>query len=97
MRIAIGSDHRGHGIRSKVIQLIERLGHEVEDVGTHDAQPVDYPDITSLVARKVSRGDVDRGIRERARLFSGRTTIDTAPNNGTGIAVELPLSEDMAQ
>ncbi len=62
MRIAIGSDHRGHGIRSKVIELTERLGHEAKDAGTHNGEPVDYPDITSLVARKVSTGEVDRGI-----------------------------------
>ena len=62
MHIAIGSDHRGREIRSKVTELLERIGHEVEDAGTHNGQPVDYPDITSLVARKVSRGELDRGI-----------------------------------
>ena len=62
MRIAVGSDHRGHAVRSKVIESIERVGHELEDVGTHDNVPVDYPDVTSLVARKVSTGEVDRGI-----------------------------------
>lgn len=62
MRIAISSDHRGHGIRSKVIELIEPLGHEVEDVGARNGAPVDYPDVTGPVASKVSHGDVDRGI-----------------------------------
>lgn len=62
MRIAVGTDHRGYSIRSKVIELVERLGHEAEDVGTFSGDAVDYPDIASLVARKVSRGEVDRGI-----------------------------------
>ena len=62
MRIAVGTDHRGYSIRSKVIELVERLGHEVEDVGTFSSDAVDYPDIASLVARRVSRGEVDRGI-----------------------------------
>ena len=62
MRIAVGSDHRGFAIRSKVIELLQRLGHEVEDVGTFTPDAVDYPDIASLVAPKVSRGEVDRGI-----------------------------------
>jgi ribose 5-phosphate isomerase B len=62
MRIAIGTDHRGYAIRSKVIELVERLGHTVEDVGTFSADAVDYPDIAAAVARKVSRGEVDRGI-----------------------------------
>jgi len=62
MRIAVGTDHRGYSIRSKVIELVERLGHEVEDLGTFSSDAVDYPDIASLVSRKVSRGEVDRGI-----------------------------------
>ena len=62
MRIAIGTDHRGFSIRSKVIELVERLGHEVEDLGTFTGDAVDYPDIASAVSRKVSRGEVDRGI-----------------------------------
>ncbi|MEE8450627.1 MAG: ribose 5-phosphate isomerase B [Thermoguttaceae bacterium] len=62
MRIAIGTDHRGFSIRSKVIELVQRLGHEVEDVGTFSGEAVDYPDVASAVSRKVSRGEVDRGI-----------------------------------
>lgn len=62
MRIAIGTDHRGFSIRSKVIELVQRLGHEVEDVGTYSGEAVDYPDIASAVSEKVSRGEVDRGI-----------------------------------
>ncbi len=62
MRISVGSDHRGFAIRSKVIELLKQLGHEVEDVGTFTPDAVDYPDIASLVAPKVSRGEIDRGI-----------------------------------
>ena len=62
MRIAVGSDHRGYAIRSKVVELIERLGHEVEDSGTFSPDAVDYPDVAALVAPRVGRGEVDRGI-----------------------------------
>lgn len=62
MRIAVGSDHRGCLIREKVLELLPRLGHEVVDMGTTNCEPVDYPDVASLVAHKVSRGEVDRGI-----------------------------------
>lgn len=62
MRIALGTDHRGFEIRSKVIDLIHRLGHEVQDVGTLTADSVDYPDFAALVGRKVSSGEADRGI-----------------------------------
>jgi ribose 5-phosphate isomerase B len=62
MRIAVGSDHRGPALRTKVIELLCRLGHEVVDLGTQETDPVDYPDIAELVARKVSAGEVERGI-----------------------------------
>lgn len=62
MRIAVGSDHRGCEIRSKVIDLLRRLGHEVVDAGTATTEPVDYPDIAAVVAGQVSRGEVERGI-----------------------------------
>ena len=55
MRIAIGSDHRGFQVKSKIIELLKRLNHEVIDVGTHGTESVDYPDFAHLVAAKVGR------------------------------------------
>jgi ribose 5-phosphate isomerase B len=62
MRIAIGADHRGFPVRSKVVDAVRRLGHEAIDVGTFSPEAVDYPDIAADVAQRVSRGEVDRGI-----------------------------------
>ncbi len=62
MRIAVGTDHRGYDIRAKVIELVERLGHEVQDVGTFSSGAVDYPDIAAQVCAKVGNGEVERGI-----------------------------------
>src|SRR3972149_6426596 len=62
MRIAVGSDHRGHAIRPKVVALVKHLGHEVIDVGSGECEPVDYPDIANVVGHMVAGGEVDRGI-----------------------------------
>jgi len=62
MRIAVGSDHRGVDLRSKLAELVSRLGHEVLDVGTDETSDVDYPDIAEQVAQKVADQEVDRGI-----------------------------------
>lgn len=62
MRIAIGSDHRGYGIKQKVIELLKRLKHDVIDVGTGSTESVDYPDVASIVAGQVSSREVERGI-----------------------------------
>ena len=62
MKISVGSDHRGFAIKSKVIELLRELGHEVSDEGTHSSDSVDYPDIASVVGEKVSTREADRGI-----------------------------------
>jgi len=62
MRIAIGSDHRGFEVKSKIISHLAKLGHETVDCGAHDCQSIDYPDIASSVAEKIIAGQVDRGI-----------------------------------
>jgi len=62
MRIAIGSDHRGFDVKSKIIQHLEKLGHEAFDCGAFDCNAIDYPDIASSVSEKVVTGAADRGI-----------------------------------
>ena len=62
MRISIGSDHRGFGAKTRLVELLANLGHDVVDVGTDSSESIDYPDIASLVAGEVSKQTVDRGI-----------------------------------
>jgi ribose 5-phosphate isomerase B len=62
MRIAIGSDHRGFEVKSRILSVLHQLGHEVYDVGTHSRDSVDYPDFAFEVARAVSEGRAERGI-----------------------------------
>src|SRR4051812_49799056 len=62
MRIAIGSDHAGFDLKQHLTQTLKELGHDVDDLGTHSTEPVDYPPICAAVARKVAKGEADRGI-----------------------------------
>jgi ribose 5-phosphate isomerase B len=62
MQIAVGSDHRGVELRAKLIGFLQNLGHQVVDVGSHNGEQVDYPDVAAQVAQKVADGDVERGI-----------------------------------
>lgn len=62
MRIAVASDHRGIDIKRAVIGKLEELGHEATDEGADGSDSVDYPDYASIVARKVSKGEIDRGV-----------------------------------
>lgn len=62
MHIAIGSDHAGYILKEEIKEFLKEEGVEVEDCGTYDSQPSDYPDIAFQVAEKVRRGQVERAI-----------------------------------
>lgn len=61
-RIAIGSDHTGLALKATLVQHLRGRGLAVLDIGTHTADPVDYPDIAGAVATSVARGEADAGI-----------------------------------
>ena len=62
MRIAIGADHAGYALKQHLLRVLETLGHFVDDRGTLNGEPVDYPPICAEVARAVVEGRADRGI-----------------------------------
>ena len=62
MRIAVGCDHRGLGLKQIVTKVITQAGHSYDDFGCHGSDPVDYPDIAQEVSEAVARGDFDYGV-----------------------------------
>jgi ribose 5-phosphate isomerase B len=62
MRIAVGSDHAGYALKEHLASWLAESGHAVYDLGTHAADPVDYPDYAAAVAQAVLDGRADRGV-----------------------------------
>ncbi len=62
MRIAIGADHAGFELKENVRAFLQKAGHEVIDLGTHNLDPVDYPDYAEAVGRSLREGKAERGI-----------------------------------
>jgi ribose 5-phosphate isomerase B len=62
MKIAIGADHAGFALKQHLVATLTRLGHTVDDLGTHSSEPVDYPEICAMVARAVVDARADKGI-----------------------------------
>lgn len=60
--VAIGSDHAGFALKQHLVTTLERLGWEVDDLGTDSDESVDYPPICAAVGRQVVAGRADRGI-----------------------------------
>jgi ribose 5-phosphate isomerase B len=61
-RVAVGSDHAGYQLKQQLADHLRAAGHEVEDLGTHSEESVDYPEYGALVARAVVNGDADYGV-----------------------------------
>jgi ribose 5-phosphate isomerase B len=62
MRIVIGSDHAGFPLKATIVEFVKSMGHEVEDVGSYDPNPVDFPDIAKSVTGAITSGKADRGL-----------------------------------
>ena len=75
MKIAIGADHRGNDVRSRLCESLKQDGYNVQAMegcqlcgeggngnGPGSGNGIDYPDIAWLVATAVARGEVERGV-----------------------------------
>jgi ribose 5-phosphate isomerase B len=62
MQIGLACDHGGFELKEEIKNFLKSLGVEPIDMGTFDENSVDYPDFGVLVAEKVSRGELERGI-----------------------------------
>ena len=57
MRVALGSDHGGYGLKQEVIKYLEEKGIEYRDFGCMSTQSCDYPEFGSAAAKAVAAGD----------------------------------------
>jgi RpiB/LacA/LacB family sugar-phosphate isomerase len=62
MRVVLGSDHAGFEMKEKVLVYVKELGHQVLDVGAHNASPTDYPDYAEALGMAILNNQADRGI-----------------------------------
>ena len=62
MKIVIGCDEAGCGLKHIIIDLLQKEGIEVTDEGCRDDEVVLYPNIAERVANIVADGAADRGI-----------------------------------
>jgi ribose 5-phosphate isomerase B len=61
--VAIGCDHGGLALKDVLKRaIVEEMGWQVHDCGTHSAEAVDYPDFAAAVGRDVAAGRAKYGI-----------------------------------
>lgn len=60
--IAVASDHGGVKLKDFIVKTLQARGIEVVDYGTNGPESVDYPDFGRMVALRVAKGEVERGV-----------------------------------
>lgn len=62
MKIAIGSDHGGYGLKELIKKHLQEKGFDIKDFGTDSTASTDYPDFARAVGEAVVAEEFDRGI-----------------------------------
>ena len=93
MKIAVASDHAGLNHKNRAAQMLRELGHDVEDMGTHEEKSVDYPDYAVPLAQAVADGSVDRGVLVCATGIG----MSIAANRVKGVRAALCVDEHAAE
>lgn len=62
MKSAVACDHAGFPLKQTIMEMVRSAGHEVLDLGTDSAEPVDYPDYAEKLGRLIQSGQAERGI-----------------------------------
>ena len=91
--IPVASDHAGFELKEKVIRELEALGYAVEDLGAASDDPSDYPDFAHPLARRVSRGEAQRGIL----LCGSGVGADIVANRYSNVRAALAWKPEIAE
>lgn len=62
MQLLVGADHAGLPLKEALVAHLRAQGQEVNDLGTHAPDSVDYPDFAHRVASGVANGDAPLGL-----------------------------------
>jgi len=93
MKIAVANDHRSYEAKRRLLPVLKKLGHEVEDFGCEGTAAVDYPDYAAPAARSVAEGRSDIGI-----LMDGSGIgMSVTANKITGVRAALVHDEVTAR
>ncbi|HYD31579.1 MAG TPA: ribose 5-phosphate isomerase B [Azospirillaceae bacterium] len=83
--VVIASDHAGIDMKTQIREALADLGHEVEDLGAHTPDSVDYPDYAAKVAHAIRENRATRGV-----LICGTGIgISIAANRHAGVRAAL--------
>jgi ribose 5-phosphate isomerase B len=60
--IGMAADHAGYLLKEELKPMLEEMGYEIKDFGTHSEESMDYPDVAHPLANAVENGEVLFGV-----------------------------------
>lgn len=93
LKIAIGADHAGFELKTKVIQWLEPKVKALKNLGTDSEESVDYPDFAHAVAGEVEKGNYDLGIL----ICGSGIGVDMTANKHQGIRSALCWKKEISK
>lgn len=93
MKIAIGADHAGFELKSKVVAWLKPKVAELKDLGTDSEESVDYPDFAHAVAGEVEKGNYELGIL----ICGSGIGVDMTANKHQGIRSALCWQKEISK
>jgi ribose 5-phosphate isomerase B len=92
-KIAIGSDHGGYELKTRIVEHLRQKGMQIVDVGSGSTEIVRYPYFAAKVANMVADGEAPRGIL----ICSTGIGMSIMANKRRGIRAALCTSSYMAR
>lgn len=93
LKVAIGSDHAGFSLKTKIIEYLNEQQIDVIDCGTMSTDSVDYPDFAKKVAESVSQSEVEKGIL----VCGSGIGVSIVANKVKGVRAALCMNAEMAE
>jgi ribose 5-phosphate isomerase B len=85
MKLVIAADHAGFPLKEEVRGYLERLGHEVVDLGAYNTEPSDYADFAEAVGKALAAGRAERGIL----ICGSGVGVNVAANKMPGVRASM--------
>jgi ribose 5-phosphate isomerase B len=92
--VALGADHGGFALKEHLKAFLTDAGYDVLDLGTHDAQPVDYPDFAVAVARAVRDARAWRGIMIDGAGIGSAMAANKVPGVRAALCYDLTTAQN---
>jgi ribose 5-phosphate isomerase B len=93
VRIVFAADHNGVALKDHLIERLTADGHEVDDLGTHGTETVDYPPLCASAGRRVASGEADRGIIIGGSGSGEQMACNKIPGVRAGVCHDLFTTE----